>query len=71
MPRFEVPVFNHAEKELEISTNEIRLLIDFDDVNHFVVEELTKLIVAKLNEIPKNEWREAIQRGRGADKWQT
>jgi hypothetical protein len=62
--RMRVPKFDTSEKELFIGTDDITLEIDFDDVNHPVVEELTKLIVEKLNDIPEKEWKAAVEKGR-------
>lgn len=62
--RFKIPVFDTSEKELDLSTNELRLLVDYDDVDHYVVEELLQLIVPALNNIPQREWNAAIKRAR-------
>jgi hypothetical protein len=64
--RFNVPVFDTSEKDLEIEADGLCLTIDFDDVDHGVVEELTKLAVAALNAIPAEDWKAAIKRGRAA-----
>lgn len=66
--RFALPLFDPIEKELEVSTADFRMLIDFDDVDHYVVEELTKLAVAALNAIPETDWKAAIKRGRIASE---
>lgn len=62
--RFKIPVFDTSEKELDLSTNELRLLVDYDDVDHYVVEELLQLIVPALNNISQREWNAAIKRAR-------
>jgi len=61
-----LPEFDRVEKELELisSDSNVRLVVDFDDVNHDVVEELTKLIVKAVNNIPVEEWRGAVKAGR-------
>jgi hypothetical protein len=64
--RFELPEFDRMEKELLLRTAGIMLSIDFDDVNHWAVEELVKLIVPQLNRIPEKEWQAAIERGNEA-----
>lgn len=61
---FFLPGFDNIEKELEISNNNhIALFVDYDDVNHYVVEELLKLIVPTLNAIPKDQWKAAVKAG--------
>jgi hypothetical protein len=61
--RYKLPVFDSIEKELELYNEHLTLQIDFDDVNHFVVEELTKLLVKALNDIPQDVWDAAIAKG--------
>lgn len=62
--RFTLPVFDPCEKELDFSTPDIRLMVDYDDVDHNVVEELMKLIIPALNNISPDEWKAAIRKGR-------
>lgn len=68
MPRFSLPKFDTWEKELEISTDDFRCMIDYDDVSHGVVKELTKLVVKHLNAIPNEQWKAAILRGTKHDQ---
>lgn len=65
--RFTLPSFKGYDKELELDADDIRLLVDYDDVPHATVRELTKLIVEKLNAIPEEEWQAAVERGRAED----
>lgn len=63
--RFVLPVFDTSEKELHISNNEyVELIVGYDDVDHYVVEELLQLIVPTLNNISQREWQAAIVRAR-------
>lgn len=54
------------EKEIEFISEDsnVTLLVDFDDVDHDVVEELMKLIVPAINNIPEREWKAAVNRGK-------
>ncbi len=69
---FEVPSFESCDfdKQIELisSDGNIRIFIDMDDVNQCVVEELTRLIISKINEIPKSEWGKAVKLGNKKDK---
>lgn len=65
--RFELPKnFRDfvCHKEIEFSTDDFCFKVDYDDVDHCVVEELTKLIIQKLNAISKSEWDTALKRGK-------
>lgn len=64
MPKFKESDWQRSDKSVEIDgPNDFRFDVDYDDVNHFVVDQLIPVVIKYLNQIPEEEWQEAVKRG--------